>query len=58
MAITFDENAHSPISYNTIIVMAHIFYKFKNVFQTFVIFTLGIFFVVVITIRTNTKLLT
>ena len=30
MAITFDENAHSPIAYNTIVVVINILYKLKD----------------------------
>ena len=58
LPVAFNKNAHSPITYNTIIIVINVLYKLKNVCQTLVIFSLCILFVIVITVGTNTKLFT
>ena len=56
--IALDKNAHSSIAYNTIIVIINVFYKLEDMVQTFMIFLLCIFFVVVVTIRADCKFFT
>lgn len=58
ISIALDENTHSPIAYNTIIVIINVFYKLEDMVQTFMIFLLCIFFVVVVTIRADCKFFT
>ena len=57
ISITLDKNAHSPIAYNTIIVVINIFYKLEYMFQTLVIFSLYILSIVVVTVRADSKFL-
>lgn len=54
--IAFNKNAHSSVTYNTIIIVINVFYKLKNLCQALVIFQLCILFVIVITVGANTKL--
>lgn len=56
--VAFNKNAHSPIAYNTVIIVINVLYKLKNVRQTLVIFPFCVLFIIVITVGVNTKLLT
>ena len=42
ISIALDENTHSPIAYNTIIVIINVFYKLEDMLQAFMIFLLCI----------------
>lgn len=56
--VAFNKNAHSPIAYNTVIIVINVLYNLKNVRQTLVIFSFCVIFIIVITVVANIKLLT
>ena len=55
IAITLNQNTHSSIADNTIIVVIDIFYKLEDMYRILIVFSFSLLLIIVVTIRSDYK---